>query len=143
MPEKKSFADPANPHSKRQADPIDLMVAINIKRRRVDRGLSRLQLAEHLGISLQQMAKYETGSNRVSAARLYAIAQALEVSVGWFYRQGNLLPEAVSQPSDRPEGITPASAAIRTLVRDFENIQRDDDRATLLDIAKAFTRRSR
>jgi transcriptional regulator with XRE-family HTH domain len=63
------------------------MVAERIRERRAEMGLSQLELATLLGISLQQVSKYESGTNRVSAARLYAIAQVLEVSVGWFFRE--------------------------------------------------------
>lgn len=67
------------------ASEVDRLVGERIRRRRILMGLTQDQLGETLGISYQQIQKYETGANRVSAGRLYLIAKCLDVSPGWFF----------------------------------------------------------
>ena len=71
---------------KRQHD-IDLMIAQRIRMRRLVVGLSQEKLAEALGLTFQQVQKYEKGVNRVSAGRLWLIAQRLNVPVTYFYEE--------------------------------------------------------
>ena len=67
------------------ASEVDTIVGERIRRRRILSGLTQDQLGEALGVSYQQIQKYETGANRVSAGRLYLIAQELDISPGWFF----------------------------------------------------------
>lgn len=64
---------------------IDIHIGKSIRQARVDVNANQEQLASLLGISTMQMHKYETGKNRVSAARLYEIAVFTGKPVGWFY----------------------------------------------------------
>ncbi|MES2994765.1 MAG: helix-turn-helix transcriptional regulator [Patescibacteria group bacterium] len=63
-------------------DPIDVAVGHSIRVRRKWLGISQSTLADHLGVSFQQVQKYERGANRVSASMLVKIAQKLDTSVG-------------------------------------------------------------
>jgi transcriptional regulator with XRE-family HTH domain len=60
---------------------VDQLVAFNIRARRKQHEMSQEALAEELGVSFQQVQKYESGRNRVSAGRLWQIARALDVPV--------------------------------------------------------------
>ena len=62
-------------------------VGARIRHRRCERGWTQERLAHELGISYQQVQKYETGANRINAGRLYQIAVSLEVDVGYFYER--------------------------------------------------------
>src|SRR5579863_6574832 len=64
---------------------IDLHLGRRLRRRRRLLGLTQQQLAASVGVRFQQIQKYECGANRISAARLWRIAAALEVPVGYFY----------------------------------------------------------
>ena len=64
---------------------VDVHVGKRIRHRRWMIGMTQQQLAEKVGISFQQIQKYETGMNRVSASRLWDIAQAVEVPVSFFF----------------------------------------------------------
>lgn len=64
---------------------VDKFVGQRIRERRVMLGLTQQQLADLIGVTYQQAHKYERGINRVSAGRLYGIAQALGVRVSFFY----------------------------------------------------------
>lgn len=65
--------------------PVDVHVGKRIRHRRWMVGMTQQQLAEKVGIKFQQIQKYETGMNRVSASRLWDIAEALSVPVAFFF----------------------------------------------------------
>lgn len=65
--------------------PVDVHVGKRIRHRRWMIGMTQQQLADKVGIKFQQIQKYETGANRVSASRLWDIAQALEVPVSFCF----------------------------------------------------------
>ncbi|MEQ8256892.1 MULTISPECIES: helix-turn-helix domain-containing protein [Roseovarius] len=65
--------------------PVDVHVGKRIRHRRWLVGMTQQQLAESVGIKFQQIQKYETGANRVSASRLWDIADALDVEVSFFF----------------------------------------------------------
>lgn len=65
--------------------PVDVHVGKRIRHRRWLVGMTQQQLAEQVGIKFQQIQKYETGANRVSASRLWDIADALDVPVSFFF----------------------------------------------------------
>jgi transcriptional regulator with XRE-family HTH domain len=64
----------------RAATDVDRRLAARVKKRRLEAGLSQVQLAGRLGVTFQQVQKYESGRNRISAGRLLAICRALEIS---------------------------------------------------------------
>ena len=66
-------------------NPIDLDVGRRIRVRRIQLGLSQTYVADKLGITFQQVQKYEKGANRVSASRLQNIAELLDVPVSFFF----------------------------------------------------------
>jgi transcriptional regulator with XRE-family HTH domain len=67
------------------ASDIDLHLGRRLRRRRRLLGLTQQQLAMSVGIRFQQIQKYECGANRISAARLWQLAEALETPVSYFY----------------------------------------------------------
>src|SRR5207248_6869694 len=75
----------AKPKRGRSTAAIDDHVGARIRERRIMLGLTQQQLADLIGVTYQQAHKYERGINRVSAGRLYEIAQVLSVPVGYFF----------------------------------------------------------
>jgi len=71
--------DPSAPH------PVDRQVGLRIRMRRRELGFSQERLADALGLTFQQVQKYERAANRVSASKLFEIARALNTSVNYFY----------------------------------------------------------
>lgn len=71
--------------SKRGPNPVDVHVGKRVRIRRVLCGMSQTGLADQLGLTFQQLQKYESGANRISASRLWSIAQILDVPVSWFF----------------------------------------------------------
>lgn len=65
--------------------PVDVHVGKRVRHRRWLVGMTQQQLAEKVGIKFQQIQKYETGANRVSASRLWDISEALDVPISFFF----------------------------------------------------------
>src|ERR1043165_2685932 len=73
------------PPPKRRATAEDVAIGQKVRALRLDRGLSQAGLAEQIGVAFQQVQKYESGANRISAGRLALVARALGVPVTAFY----------------------------------------------------------
>src|SRR3954464_14725356 len=71
--------------TERHPNPVDLHVGARIRMRRKILGVSQEKLAEDLGLTFQQVQKYERGANRVSASKLYEIARSLQTPVAYFF----------------------------------------------------------
>ncbi|MGL1921343.1 MAG: helix-turn-helix domain-containing protein [Hyphomicrobiales bacterium] len=71
--------------NKRQPNPIDIHVGGRLRMRRMLVGMSQEKLGESLGLTFQQVQKYEKGTNRIGASRLYKISQILSVPVNFFF----------------------------------------------------------
>ena len=71
---------------------VDIYVGARLRMRRVMLGMSQSRLGELLGVTFQQIQKYEKGTNRISASRLKMAAEVLQVSVDYFYEGGPAQP---------------------------------------------------
>lgn len=94
---------------------VDVHVGKRIRHRRWMIGMTQQQLAEKVGIKFQQIQKYETGANRVSASRLWDIAQALDVPVSFCFEG----LENGAAPGERVEGDFLADKEALQLVRAY------------------------
>jgi transcriptional regulator with XRE-family HTH domain len=83
----------------RRANPIDIHVGSRVRFRRMLLGMSQEKLGERLGLTFQQVQKYEKGINRIGASRLFDLAQVLGVSVQFFYDDAPL-PESRAVETD-------------------------------------------
>ena len=82
--------------------PVDVHVGKRVRHRRWMVGMTQQQLGDIVGIKFQQIQKYETGMNRISASRLWDIAQALDVSISFFFEGFDERGEAApAQPARR------------------------------------------
>ena len=68
-------------------NPIDVHVGDRLRTRRTLLGLSQMALAEAMGFSFQQLQKYESGTNRISASRLYDLSKILDVEIDYFFEE--------------------------------------------------------
>jgi transcriptional regulator with XRE-family HTH domain len=71
--------------AKKSPDPVDIEVGRRIRIQRMARGMSQTELGKRIGVTFQQVQKYEKGANRVGAGRLTRIATVLEVAVSTFF----------------------------------------------------------
>lgn len=77
--------DVDHPRGSRRANPMDVHVGSRVRLRRMLLGMSQEKLGEHLGLTFQQVQKYEKGVNRIGASRLFDLARVLGVPVQFFY----------------------------------------------------------
>ncbi|TCO70893.1 helix-turn-helix domain-containing protein [Rhodovulum euryhalinum] len=116
--------------------PVDVHVGKRIRHRRWMVGMTQQQLAEKVGIKFQQIQKYETGMNRVSASRLWDIADALDVSVSFFFEGlDGKAAEAASQ--GMPDDILSDKEALE-LVRSYYAIP-ENQRRRLFELARVLS----
>src|ERR1700744_379526 len=85
----------------RLPNPVDIHVGLQVRLRRKELKISQEKLAEALGLTFQQVQKYERGANRISASKLYEISQALNVPIGWFF-EGLTKANGVDEADDKP-----------------------------------------
>ncbi len=83
--------------------PVDVHVGARVRTRRTLLGMSQTKLGDALGLTFQQVQKYENGTNRISASRLLDLTRGLDVSIGHFFE--DMLPEvAASSPATKGRG---------------------------------------
>ena len=107
-------------------NPIDKHVGSRLRMRRLMLDMSQKDVAEALGLTFQQVQKYEKGANRISASRLQRLCQVLQVPIAFFFEGA---PQAIGLPKS-----TEAEAESPDYVRDF--LSTSDG----LALVKAFTR---
>jgi transcriptional regulator with XRE-family HTH domain len=118
------------------AHPVDVHVGKRIRHRRWLVGMTQQQLAEQVGIKFQQIQKYETGANRVSASRLWDISEALDVPVSFFF-EGLDVPEEAPKGSGVPADLMGDKEAL-DLVRSYYAIP-ENQRRRLFDLARVLS----
>lgn len=118
----------------------DLHIGKRLRRRRRLLGLSQQQLAESIGIRFQQIQKYECGANRVVASRLYELAVALNVPVGYFFEgiaSASVAPSAPANDRDLIAADVLSQKETLELIRAYYKLG-ERPRRRLLDLAKAL-----
>jgi transcriptional regulator with XRE-family HTH domain len=114
--------------------PVDAHVGKRIRHRRWMVGMTQQQLADRVGIKFQQIQKYETGMNRVSASRLWDIAEALGVTISFFF-------EGLDDAREAPHGVAGdmlADKEAQELVRSYYAIP-ETQRRRLFDLARVLS----
>jgi transcriptional regulator with XRE-family HTH domain len=117
-----------------RANAADHHVGARIRERRIMLGLSQQQLAQMIGVTYQQAHKYERGLNRISAGRLYEIAQVLGVPVSWFF-------DGLSR-TDQPVEMTQRQRMCLELARNFAAIDNEKYQEALSQMARALASQS-
>jgi transcriptional regulator with XRE-family HTH domain len=114
---------------------VDVHVGKRIRHRRWMIGLTQQQLAGRVGIKFQQIQKYETGANRVSASRLWDIADALDVAVPFFFE--GLVGETARDTAPAGSVDLLSDREALELVRSYYALP-DTQRRRFLDLARAL-----
>ncbi len=120
--------------------PVDLHVGGRVRMRRKNLGLSQSDLGQALGLTFQQVQKYERGTNRVSASKLYETAQALHVPLSYFFEGCSSEAEAGAQdPGDEESvhGLLMTTEGVE-LARLFPRIHSSHLRQSVLDLVRAL-----
>ena len=123
---------------KRRAGPEDVEIGRKIRALRLEQGLSQSGLAEGIGLTFQQVQKYEKGANRVSAGRLQQIADKLNVPVMFFYGGMGAKPKGKDQ-RDGSLALLQSKGAIR-LLRDYAAIKTRTTKYALVTLAESLSK---
>src|SRR4051812_33408061 len=119
-------------------DLIDIHLGRRLRRRRRLLGLTQQQLAGACGVRFQQIQKYECGANRISAARLWQLSEALEVPVAYFYDGLSGLMEAPkAEVAEVGNGEVLGRKETLDLIRAYYQLS-ERPRRRLLDLAKSL-----
>ncbi|MBV6656462.1 MAG: helix-turn-helix transcriptional regulator [Devosiaceae bacterium] len=126
--------------NKRAPNPIDMHVGSRLRMRRMMLSISQERLGEALGVSFQQVQKYEKGTNRIGAGRLQQIASELQVPISYFYDD---MPGAEPAQGFAETGVSYVSDLLTTsdgleLTRAFLRIQDPKVRRRVVDLVKAI-----
>src|SRR4051795_7470049 len=123
----------------RRADLRDAEVGRRVRSRRLECRLSQTELAERIGVTFQQVQKYEKGVNRIGAGRLQRISEALEVPISFFFGTGATGSTARETSSNAESifGFMQTSGSVR-IVKAFHRIKSRKARQLLVEMAEEF-----
>ena len=132
--------------SVRAPNPVDIHVGARVRMRRTLLGMTQTKLGEAIGLTFQQVQKYERGVNRIGSSRLYDLARVLDVPVNFFFDD---MPPAVSDKSpartsgkaESFDGFDPDLVSKREtleLVRAYYKISNPQVRRRLFEMVKAL-----
>ncbi len=120
---------------RRRVGDADAVLGRRIRRIRVERKLTQEELAERLGISCQQLQKYESGINRVSAVRLVDLARVLNVGVA------ALATDVQGEQSSAPDrSVAPTVREVTELLEAFYAVRSAEARAKVLEMTRLLSR---
>ena len=127
---------------KKAPNETDVLVGARVRLRRAELGLSQTTLGEKLGVTFQQVQKYEKGTNRIGASRLLAIAGVLDVPVGYFFPKGDEVGAGEqAQPAEILDLLSVRGAI--ELLRDYMEISDPAARKALRVLVTALANASR
>jgi transcriptional regulator with XRE-family HTH domain len=118
--------------NKRNTAEIESLIGERIRFRRIQVGISQEQLGKALGVTFQQIQKYEKGANRVSAGRLVRIAEVLECNVMLFFEGLDLIDAPTSTPFSQFLSTKDGVAIVEAMLK----IRTQELRRTVIDIAE-------
>ena len=132
---------PPNPGKKRRAGAEDVEIGRKIRALRLERGLSQTGLADSIGLTFQQVQKYEKGANRVSAGRLHKIAEMLNIPVTFFY--GGMSSRAKKREASDPDfSFMQTRDAVR-IMRAYSEIESRSTKYALVVLAESLRDKER
>jgi transcriptional regulator with XRE-family HTH domain len=133
--------------TKKSPNPIDKHVGSRVRMRRMMVSMSQEKLGERLGITFQQVQKYEKGTNRIGASRLQQIASALSVPIGFFF-EGAPVPNSSGSGLSEPASPVYVSEFLATseglaLTKAFMKVKDPKVRRRIVDLVEAIAAEER
>jgi transcriptional regulator with XRE-family HTH domain len=136
--ENETAAPKRSPKSrKRRAGPEDVEIGKKIRALRLERGMSQSELADAIGVTFQQVQKYEKGANRVSAGRLQKIADVLDVPITFFYDGTSSRPKKKGRAKTRLDLVQTKGAM--SLLQSYANIASRRTKNALVVLAQSLS----
>jgi transcriptional regulator with XRE-family HTH domain len=128
--------------SKKSPNPIDIHVGSRVRLRRMMLGMSQEKLGEALGITFQQIQKYEKGTNRIGASRLQHIATVLKVPVSFFFEDAPGTPAEAAGFAEQPHSYVVdflSSSEGLSLNKAFVRIKDPRVRRRIVDLVQSLS----
>ncbi len=133
-----------------RANSLDAHVGVRLRHRRTLMGMSQEKLADALGITFQQVQKYERGVNRIGASRLYDLGNILEVPISFFFeglvanqKSSKKTARGVAAPKSKYVVEPPSNdREILELVRAYKAISSPEMRKSVLDMVRSLSKKS-
>ena len=125
----------------RRANPVDVHVGSRVRLRRMLLGMSQEKLGEHLGLTFQQIQKYEKGINRIGASRLFDLSKVLAVPVQFFYEELPVSGGGARGFAEQPESYAVEFLASREgleLNKAFARITDPRVRRSIVELVRSF-----
>jgi Predicted transcriptional regulators len=124
----------------RAPNPIDRHVGLRIRMRRKELGISQERLAESIGLTFQQVQKYERAANRVSASKLWEMSRALNTSISYFYEGLSDTPEPAGSnlPRETVQDFLMTAEGLE-LASSFPKIPQGRLRRKILDLVRVMS----
>jgi len=119
----------------RRADARDAEVGRRVRSRRLECRLSQTELADRIGVTFQQVQKYEKGVNRIGAGRLQRISEALEMPISFFFGGSPQKAEGAAKEPESIFGFMQSSGSVR-IVKAFHTIKSRKARRLLVEMAE-------
>ena len=123
-------------NDERTANIVDRRVGQKLRSRRLEIDMSQERLADILGITFQQIQKYEKGVNRIAASRLFDISQALDLPIGAFFEGAPVSKKAEGKSSIHEALATPEGVELMNL---FASIKSRRVRRRVVDLVKVLS----
>ena len=130
---------------KRGVTPIDGYVGSRVRQRRMLLGMSQEMLGKAVGISFQQIQKYERGTNRIGASRLFTLSKVLSVPIAFFFEE---MPRALAAAGAKARGFSDASVTFEAdpmasretaeVIRAYYRIEDPKQRRRVLELLRSM-----
>lgn len=145
---KAARTSPRRTHSatKGKSNPIDAYVGSRVRQRRMLLGMSQEALGRAVGLTFQQIQKYERGINRIGASRLFTLSQILKVPVAYFFED---MPRALASAGAKARGFADEPVAFKAdpmasretadLIRAYYRIGNAGKRRKVLDLLRSMS----
>jgi transcriptional regulator with XRE-family HTH domain len=128
------------PFGKKVPNPVDVHVGSRVRQARILAGISQEKLGAALGLTFQQVQKYEKGMNRIGASRLSQISLAVRQPIPWFYEGVDTSkPSSLAAPSDPCQQLGMTRRGLE-LARAFTAIEDADVRTKIVDMVQAVAK---
>lgn len=127
---------------KKTSNSIDQLIGKRIKMRRTMLNMTQSNLASHIDLSFQQLQKYESGSNRISAGLLYRLSKILQVDLDFFFSQEPRISLILAEESESYQGEKKRNNQLDKIIEFYMRLPNEESRRALLQFIQAIVDRN-
>lgn len=128
-----------NIKNNRSTQDVDFYAGVQLRKRRLDLGMSQKELAEKVKVTFQQIQKYEKGLNRIGVSRLYEFCQILQVKPSYFFQDFKYNSDVASNFGKIAENHDGSIDDIAVLISKFKQIRDEDKKQLILNLIDSLS----